>query len=191
MINPNFPDSEYDSYPDEQWITTQNQQIDFKKVELQSISNLEKSVSPGQLEWFKKYRRPINEIVADLSKNIPSRYLRRLDKSKGGGDYLPWHTCCILLDRCAPGWEYSITQIQLSSDRIFIVARITIQAEEGNFSREATGTEELKRQVWNKDLQIMESKEHAYGDPSSNAESMALRRAAAKFGLALYLYEKD
>ena len=29
-----------------------------------------------------------------------------------------------------------------------------------------------------------------YGDPTSNAESMALRRAAAKFGLALALYDK-
>jgi hypothetical protein len=33
--------------------------------------------------------------------------------------------------------------------------------------------------------------ELAYGDPSSNAESMAFRRAAAKFNLGLYLYEKE
>lgn len=64
-------------------------------------------------------------------------------------------------------------------------------AEEGNFTREATETETLKREVWNKTLEVMEIKEHAYSDSSSNAESMALRRAAAKFGLALYLYEKD
>jgi hypothetical protein len=29
-----------------------------------------------------------------------------------------------------------------------------------------------------------------YGDPSSNAEAMALKRAASKFGLGLYLYQK-
>jgi hypothetical protein len=29
-----------------------------------------------------------------------------------------------------------------------------------------------------------------YGDPSSKAEAMALKRAAAKFGLGLYLYQK-
>jgi hypothetical protein len=29
-----------------------------------------------------------------------------------------------------------------------------------------------------------------YGDPSSNAEAMDLKRAALKFGLALYLYQK-
>jgi mRNA interferase HigB len=40
--------------------------------------------------------------------------------------------------------------------------------------REATGYEPLNVK--------------GYGDPTSNAESMALRRAAAKFGLCLYLY---
>jgi hypothetical protein len=30
-----------------------------------------------------------------------------------------------------------------------------------------------------------------FGDQSSNAEAMALKRAAAKFGLGLYLYHKE
>ncbi len=38
---------------------------------------------------------------------------------------------------------------------------------------------------------LTETVELAYGDPSSNAESMAFRRAAAKFGLGLYFYSKD
>jgi len=29
-----------------------------------------------------------------------------------------------------------------------------------------------------------------YGDPSSDAEAMALKMAAAKFGLGLYLHQK-
>jgi len=41
------------------------------------------------------------------------------------------------------------------------------------------------------DRPLTESVELAYGDPSSNAESMAFRQATAKFGLGLYLYEKD
>ena len=176
MVNEFFPDNEYDAADD--WNT---------RLETKQNS----TPKPGQLEWFKQTRRPINEIIADLSKEIPRGFLKKLDSSKGGGDYLPWHTCCQLLDRCAPGWEYSIKQVHFSSDRIYLIVAITIPAAEGNFTREATGTEELKRQVWNKDLQIMETKEHAYGDPSSNAEGMALRRAAAKFGLALYLYSKD
>jgi hypothetical protein len=47
---------------------------------------------------------------------------------------------------------------------------------EGVVYREATGQEEEETT--------------SYGDSSSNAESMALRRAAAKFGLGLYLYDK-
>lgn len=68
-----------------------------------------------------------------------------------------------------------------------MTARITLRAFEGDFSREATGTETLKETRWNKETQAMELFELACGDSSSNTESMALHRAAAKFGLALYL----
>ena len=46
----------------------------------------------------------------------------------------------------------------------------------GEKDREATGQED----------ETLE----AYGDSSSNAESMALRRAAAKFGLGIALYDQ-
>ncbi|MEO0759702.1 MAG: hypothetical protein AAFV85_27410 [Cyanobacteria bacterium J06634_6] len=62
---------------------------------------------------------------------------------------------------------------------------MTIPTCEGNHYREATGTEALKR--LSDDGSAVEL---AYGDPSSNAESMAFRRAAARFGLGLYLYDK-
>ncbi len=71
-----------------------------------------------------------------------------------------------------------------------MVGRLTIPTSEGNVYREASGTEELKREKYNKDTNSYEMKEIAYGDPSSNAESMAFRRCAARFGLGLYLYEK-
>jgi hypothetical protein len=38
---------------------------------------------------------------------------------------------------------------------------------------------------------ILREELKGYGDPSSNAEGMALKRAAAKFGLGLYLYHKE
>lgn len=57
--------------------------------------------------------------------------------------------------------------------------------------REATGTEELKELTTDKTTGETITRELAYGDPSSNAESMAFRRAAARFGLGLYLYDKD
>jgi hypothetical protein len=70
---------------------------------------------------------------------------------------------------------------------LFLTGRLTIPTAEGTLYREATGTEELKEI----NPKTGEIRELVYGDPSSNSESMAFRRAAAKFGLGLYLYDKD
>lgn len=53
--------------------------------------------------------------------------------------------------------------------------KITIPCLEGWVSREATGVEDLTNR--------------GYGDYVSNACSMALRRAAALYGLGIGLYE--
>lgn len=135
------------------------------------------SVDSSKLEWYKDFRRPVVEILADLSKPIPGKYLAQRKQGGANLTYLPWYNAIKLLDRCAPGWDYSVTSIHTTSDRIFVTARVTIRASEGDFAREATGTELLNC--------------GSYGDPSSNAESMALRRAAAKFGLGLYLYDRN
>jgi hypothetical protein len=145
------------------------------------------SLTPASIDWYKTPKRPIAEILADLSKPIPDQYLDQL-KDKSKAVFIPWYNAVKLLDRVTGGhWHYEITNICTSPDRIFITARITIFAEEGLFYREAVGTECLKREFIDKQTGEVELKEIAYGDPSSNAESMALRRAANKFGLGLYL----
>ena len=123
------------------------------------------------------YGRPLTEILADLAKPVPQRFLAQ--RRQGGTllTYIPWHHVNRLLDYFAPGWEGEVTKIMTTSDRAFVVYKLTLHAAEGSFSREATGTELLKCS--------------SYGDPSSNAESMAFRRAAARFGLGLGLYQKD
>jgi hypothetical protein len=63
-----------------------------------------------------------------------------------------------------------------NGDRTVVEGRLTIRAAEGNFIREATGTEDNEIDSW--------------GDPSSNAEAMSLRRCCAKFGLRHHLWEK-
>lgn len=170
-------------------------------------------LSPESLDWYKP-QRPIREILADLAKPLPSSYLEQ--RTQGGATltYVPWHKVVILLDRVAPGWEWEIRQMTTTSDRLIISGRLTIHAADGTFYREGMGTELLKedKQVWvdhpegkrndkGKVIQIplkdefgrvvTEPRELAYGDVSSNAESQSFRRAAAKFGLALYLYTKD
>lgn len=123
------------------------------------------------------YARPLTEILTDLAKPVPQRFLAQ--RKQGGQQltYIPWHNANKLLDYYAPGWEGQVSSITPTSDRVFVVYRLTIHAAEGAFSREATGTELLNCS--------------SYGDPTSNAESMAFRRAAARFGLGLGLYHKD
>lgn len=150
-----------------------------------------------------------NWSLAEISKSLSRRPLPKSmlgTKKKGGKtlEFIPWHRVVTALDKYAPGWDWEIRQIHTSDDRIFITGRLTIAAADGTFYREAMGSECLKEEVPVKISDgektktiadelgriVTESRELAYGDPASKAESMALRRAAAKFGLGLYLYEK-
>lgn len=128
-------------------------------------------------ETFTAGERPISAIVADLSKPIPDRYLET--RKQGGTEirYIPWHVATRFLDHYAPGWTYEIRLIDRTDLRLALVVRLTIPALDGNVFRDATGNEELSMK--------------GYGDVYSNSESMALRRAAAKFGLGRSLYDKS
>lgn len=128
----------------------------------------EAPTKPG--EWS------LAEIQAALKRELPPALLKTRKQGNVIVTYIDWHTVNRILDKYAPGWSWEIKTIQLSAERIFLVGRLAIPAAEGLFVRESTGTESLT--------------DFGYGDPSSNAESMCFRRAAAKFGLGLYLYEK-
>jgi len=124
--------------------------------------------APG--EWS------LSQIIESLSKPLPSSVL---EVKKIGGraiQYVPWYKVVSLLNRYAPGWQWEIKSIHTTNDDLFLIGRLSIPTAEGIIYREATGTNSLK--------------DTAYGDASSNAESMAFRRAASKFGLALYLYDR-
>ena len=120
--------------------------------------------------------RSIREIVKDLSKPIAQKHLRK--RKQGGKDitYLAWHDAVKYLDHFAPGWCYEIRSINSIAGKLILTVRLSILCAEGTVYREATGQED-------------EDKDN-YGDSSSNSESMALRRAAAKFGLGLALYDQ-
>lgn len=120
--------------------------------------------------------RSIRDIVKDLSKPVAKRHLRV--RKQGGKEiqYLSWHDAVKYLDHYAPGWNYEIRNIQNIAGKLILTVRLSVPCAEGLVFREATGQED-------------EDKDN-YGDSSSNAESMALRRASAKFGLGLYLYDQ-
>jgi len=123
--------------------------------------------------------RSIREIITDLSKPVESRRLkqrRASNKSNEMLSYLPWYQAVRYLDHFAPGWSYEVRSVTQIGDAVAVTVRIKIPCTEGMVYREATGYEPLEVK--------------GYGDPVSNASSMALRRAAAHFGLCLYLYEK-
>lgn len=122
--------------------------------------------------------RPLSAILADLSKPIPARLLS--SKKQGGTTitFCPWYRVCKMLDHYTGGrWDYEIREREITAVHLMVTVRITIHAADATVYREGTG------------LEVLDLK--GYGDPSSNAESMALRRAAAKFGLGLHLYEKE
>ena len=121
--------------------------------------------------------RSINEIVNDLHKPISARHLRT--RRQGGKEitYITWYDACKYLDLYAPGWNYEIRSIQQVAGKVVLTVRISIPTEEGTVWREATGCEDEDTD--------------SYGDPFSNSESQALRRAAAKFGLAQHLYGQN
>lgn len=120
--------------------------------------------------------RSIREITNDLSKPVAKRHLRA--RKQGGKEikYIAWHDAVKYLDHYAPGWSYEIRSMDSVGGKLILTVRLSILSAEGIIYREATGQEDEDKET--------------YGDSSSNAESMALRRAAAKFGLGLYLYDQ-
>lgn len=130
----------------------------------------------GQVREAELVTRPLAEIIADLSQPIAPEDLGQMKKGGATLTFIPWYRAVRYLDRHAPGWSYEVRAITPVPGSVALTVRITIPCAEGLVYREATGIEEEEVK--------------GYGDPTSNAESMALRRAAAKFGLGLYLYEK-
>lgn len=111
--------------------------------------------------------RSIRAIIADLSKPLAARHLKTKPATKQGGQltYIEWHTAVRYLDHFAPGWSYSVKSVVLVGNLVTVIAAISIPCAEGMITREATGCEEIDAK--------------GYGDAVSNAEAMALKRAAA------------
>jgi hypothetical protein len=121
--------------------------------------------------------RTFAEIQAALKTEISEEYLEK--RTQGGAvlTYISWHKAAELGDQRAPGWIGEVTNVYDIDKAVVVVYRIGVPtADLGVVWRSATGYEA-------KDTS-------SYGDPSSNAESMAFRRAWAKHGLGLYLYDK-
>src|SRR5262245_33477293 len=121
--------------------------------------------------------RSITQIIADLSKTVNPQRLKQRQQAGRTLDYLPWYQAVRYLDNYAPGWSYEVRSISQVGDNLVMTVRITVPCLEGEVWREASALEKIEDPK-------------RYGDEATNAESAALRRAAAKFGLCLSLYDK-
>jgi hypothetical protein len=139
--------------------------------------------------------QPIAVIQHRLSQPIKARHIaiKEVDGTKMA--YISWHMVCQYLDYLAPGWTWTdltnevIRTPELPTAGIVVTTgTLTIVSNEGGHilrtARQGRGLEVL---ITKKELEG----KRRFGDPMSNSESMALRRAAAKFGLAREWYNKD
>jgi hypothetical protein len=142
----------------------------------EKIIPISEEISPtAETIQSKGYQRPILEILRDFQKTVPKRFIKTKIIKGQRIDFVSWYSHIRLLEYYAPGFGWEV-RTHCNGDRTVVEGRLAIRAAEGNFIREATGTEDNEIDTW--------------GDPSSNAEAMSLRRCCAKFGLGLYLWEK-
>ena len=122
----------------------------------------------------------IGEVLSRLSQPIPPTSIA-IKTIKGKSiSYVSWYELCNLLDdRARHGnWEWGISHLIFSPDeRLILIGTLTLHGDDKTISFQATGQEELNCS--------------SYGDPSSNAESMAFRRCCAKAGLGRQLWVKQ
>jgi hypothetical protein len=137
----------------------------------------------------------LEQIMENLAKPIPENKLKIKTLKGNSIPFVPWYNLVDLLnERCGvSGWEWTIkTLYQINSEKattqedgtiklvpnnfIAIVGSLTIHGEDGSITREATGQEPVNVT--------------GYGDSTSNAEAMAIRRCCAKFGLGIDLWRK-
>lgn len=156
-------------------------------------------------------KRHIAEIIDDLKQDIPDRFLK--NRKQGGTTltYIEWFTATEFLDHFTNrNWSGEVTKLEQIGNRVVVTYRITIHAIEGDYYREATGSEYTdedipaspsfpqyeQKKAWLKTeegqeyTRLCKTKFQGYGEPCTNAEAQALKRAAAKFGLGLHLYKK-
>lgn len=132
-----------------------------------------------QAQNTRAFRRPLEAILEDLRKPIPDRFIKlKPQKNKKTGKttnlkFASWYDIIRILEARAPGFEYDCFP-HFDNGKTVVRATITIHGEDGSLSRTALG--------------IADSGIESWGDATSNASSMALRRAAAEFGLGLHLY---
>ena len=118
--------------------------------------------------------RTVVETLNELARPVDPRHVRQLKKGGATLDYLPWHCVAKHLHHRVPGWQWVVRSIQELSGSVVVHGTLLIPTNEGTLRFDSVASEPVKGR--------------SQAPPAEVAESAALRRAAAKAGLALELY---
>ncbi len=123
------------------------------------------------------WKRSLSKVVADLGKPLPSDLLTWFKHNGYNVPYIKSSDASLILDYVAPGWQLEITYIGDLADRVACKATLTLLCAEGQFSRSAMGSKDLRSSNGS--------------DLWQELEECAFRRACACFGLGRYLEDND
>lgn len=146
---------------------------DRKVLSLNRSTTQAVTPTQSQANTPRAFRRPLEAILEDLRRPIPERFIKTKSKKGVALRFVSWYDIVRILEARAPGFEYDCSPY-FGDGKTVVKATITIHGEDGSLSRSALGIADSDIENW--------------GDATSNASSMALRRAAAEFGLGLHLY---
>lgn len=129
--------------------------------------------------------RPLADVYADLRRDPPASRLstKRVPTKRGGGyeaTYMHHAVVRDFLDLYAPGWEWT-TRLESIAGKVYCIGTLTLWGLDVDgrcisVSRDGMGNEDDALD--------------GYGDPSSNSEAQALRRAAMAHGFCRSLWKK-
>lgn len=119
------------------------------------------------------------ELREALAAPVPEEFISSKTIKGNKILYIAWFDICLLLDKRlgSDRWDWDVKEMKGIGDRLYLIGVLTIRGDDRDLSMAATGCEDLACS--------------GYGDPSSNAEAMALRRAAAKMNLARDLWRRE
>lgn len=119
----------------------------------------------------------LSEILDNLKQPVDRSYI---STKKKGGTNIPyisvWNYYELLDQRVgAENWELALKVDHIGGLAV-VIATLSIHGDDKSITRESIGNEKDDVETW--------------GDPTSNAESQAVRRVCAKFGLSRDLWLK-
>lgn len=145
----------------------------FSKAAL--YQEIEQEYSGNTVSYQNKdYRRPLQDILADFTKKVPTRFIKQKTKKGIVIDYIPWYWVNQLLDYFAPGFEFHI-ETERYKNQIIGKGFLTIMTKEGPVTRQAITQEDLDNT--------------GFGGALTRLQAALLRRCAALFGLGRHLWQ--